>query len=157
MVMVEDNFYTDAPALVLRSTNDFHDRNLLVIDQLVKLVEEKNGKVKFPLLITGFDVKAKSDDGYGIKIVPRDDFQAVFDERLSGKYDCKRFSGVDELGLPKFEYNGKRKWHAKGMGVSGFYLGSYLGLYSMDEDLALSSGEGRIVLVRDGNLEGMLR
>jgi hypothetical protein len=159
--MVRDKFYTDAPALVLRSMNDSYKRNLPIIRQLAEAVENKNGSVKLPVLITGFDVKEiKDDNGYGIALIPRGDFQAVHDMRLHGENSGKKFTDVDELGLPKFDRDGKRIWYTRNQGVSRLCLYRSLNADSCDENLAISFGDGRVVLVSgeatQKNLEGKL-
>jgi len=161
MAMVKDKHYTDTPALVLRSAEDSYEANLPIIKQLVEAVEKLNGKLQLPVMITGFDVKIRKDKGYGITIVSRDDFSAVSDERLRGEYDGKRFTEADELGLPKFDSNGKRTWYARDKGLSGLYLGRGLDAGSDREGLASSNGNGRVVLISgvatQKNLEGKLK
>ena len=161
MGMVKDKFYTDTPALVLRSMDDSYGRNIPIIKQLAEAVENKNGSVKLPVLITGFDVKEiKDDNGYGIALIPRGDFQAVHDMRLHGENSGKKFTDVDELGLPKFDRDGKRIWYARNQGVSRLFLFRYLGAGSINESLANSNSYGRVVLVSgeatQKNLEGKL-
>jgi len=161
MAMVRDKYYTDTPALVLRSIEDDYSANLPIINQLVRAIEKANGKLELPVMVTGFDVKVKKDKGYGIAFVPRDDFKAVSDERLDGSYDGRKFSGVDELGLPKFDSNGNRTWYARSNGLSRLCLGGNLGLDSRDDDLAYLDGYGRVVVVSaEGtakSLEGKLK
>ncbi len=148
MARVKDKHYTDTPALILRSTDDSYERNLPMIAQLVKVIEQANEKLQLPVMVTGFDVKQiRTRKGYGLAIVPRDDFQAVSDERLSGSYDGKKFSDVDEKGIPKFDSNGKRTWYARSNGLSRLCLYRDLGLNSGDSDLANADGDGRVVLV----------
>ncbi len=119
MSMDKDRFYTDAPALVLRSLDDSYKRNLPLIKQISQEVERANGNLELPVMVTGFDVETIEDDkGYGIALVPRDDFRAVYDERLKGEHDTKRFSEVDDLGLPKFDRNGSRTWYTRDSGLS---------------------------------------
>ena len=143
--MVKGKYYTDAPTLVLRSRDDSYDKNLPLIEQLKGLVEQANGRLKLPVMITGFDVKVvENDKGYGIALVPRDDFKAVSDERLKGDFNGKTFSEVDELGLPKFDSKGKRIWYARIAGLSGLSLSRLLNAYSNNENLANSNGNGRI-------------
>ena len=147
MEMIRDKHYTDTPALILRSVEDDYQKNLPIIKQLTQIVEEKNKRLQLPVMITGFDVKVSEKEGYGIVIVPRDDFNAISDNRLSGNYNGIKFSEVDELGLPKFDSNGSRYWYAKSNGLSRLYLNWSLGIYSGDGDLAYSDGDGRVVLV----------
>jgi len=155
--MVKGKYYTDAPTLVLRSRDDSYDKNLPLIEQLKGLVEQANGRLKLPVMITGFDVKVvENDKGYGIALVPRDDFKAVEDERLKGTNGGRAFSEVDESGLPIFNDDGKRTWFARSQGLSRLFLNRVLNAYSINGLLALSNGDGRVVLVTQKNLEGKI-
>jgi len=152
MEMVEDNFYSDTPAIVLRSIEDDHGPDNALIKKLAPMIEDKMGRLKLPVLVTGFDVVPSKDrNGYGLDIVARDDFEVIQDERLLGKYDGKKFSTVDEQGLPNFDRSGSRTWYAKNKGLSGLFLCGSLDLDSRcgDDDLACSAEDGRVVLVRD--------
>ena len=153
MKMVEGNFYSDTPAIVLRSLEDSFKPNNALITYLIPQIEQKMGRLQLPVLITGFDVVSSEDkQGYGLGILLRADFSVLQDERLSG-YDEEKFSTVDKNSLPNFERNGSRTWHARNEGLSRLCLGRDLCLDSGygDDDLADSDGDGRIVLVRDGN------
>ena len=148
MRLIKNNHYSDTPALVLRSTDDTHSKNSTLIKQIAEEAEKRN--VKLPVMVTGFDVAKSPEDknGYGIILVPRDDFAVVNDERLDSKYHGKSFSDVDELGLPNFDENGSRTWYARNKGLSRLYLNRVLDLYSDGGSLANSSDSGRVVLVR---------
>lgn len=147
------SYYTDAPVLVLRSMRDSYKRNLPLIKRIAEEVEEANGKLELPVMISGFDVKHWQEDkkGYGIDIIRRDDFKAIHDERLDGKYNFQRFSEVDNLGLPKFDVAGNRTWHARYQGLSRLCLVRGLVLGSDNEDLAGSDFDGWVVLVKTKN------
>jgi hypothetical protein len=143
---IKDTHYSDAPALVLRTLEDTHRPNQELIDNLKGNVEEAQGSLRLPVLITGFDVEP-AENHYGWQIKPRDDFAVLHDKRLDGKYDGNSFSEADENGLPKFKKNGSRTWFAKDSGLSGLCLGRDLDLYSSGEGLAYSDETGRVVLV----------
>lgn len=145
MRIVKGKYYSGTPALVLRSMKDSNTINLPLVKRVAELAEEKAGKLKFPFMVKGFD----SPESYSV--VPRDDFTVIYDERLDGKYDGKKFSDVDELGLPVFDKGGNRTWYARGEGLSGVYLDSDLGLYSRNDYLAYSDDYGRVVLVSEAN------
>ncbi len=159
MEMVRERFYSDTPAIIFRSIRDGHSPNTRLIEQLAPLIEQKNGKLEFPLLITGFDVVTSEDKrGYGLDIVARDDFEALHDERLSGKYNPGRFSSVDEKGLPNFDKNGKRVWSAYSRGISRLFLdgdfelssnSGFISCYHYPINLASSNDAGRIIIVRE--------
>ena len=142
MEIVKDKHYSDTPSLVLRSERDSYAPNKEVIKELIPHIENKQGKLKLPVLISGLDVALSEDKaGYGWKVIPRDDFSVVYDERLDGKWNGKKFTETDVLGLPLFDTKGSRTWYARDSGISG--LGSYGGGY-----LACSGGSGRVALVR---------
>src|SRR3989344_3279205 len=115
MNRVKENFYTDAPVLILRSLKDSYEKNLPLIKQISELAEQKLGRLELPLMVTGINVAPwkKDKKGYGFKIVPRDDFQVITDERLSSKYNLKKFTDVDDIGLPIFNSNGTRYWFGR--------------------------------------------
>ena len=157
MEMVKNKHYTDTPAVVLRSMEDSYEQNNAIIKTLAPLIEQKNGRLELPVLITGFDVKpSRTKAGYGLKLVPREDFAVLHDERLSGKYRGERFSEVDEQGLPNFDDRGSRIWYARD-GLSRLFLDKYLGLGSRygDGGLAYSNEYGRVVVVRDSTSVGV--
>jgi hypothetical protein len=151
MEMVRGKYYTDSPTLVVRSENDSYERNLSLIARILPYVEEANGKVEFPFMISGFDVEQLVEDkkGYGVDILRRDDFKAVIDDRLLGKWNEYKFNNVDEVGLPvDFDKkNGIRTWYVRDNGLSWFCLYWDLGLNSSGADLQDSYAGGRVVLV----------
>lgn len=147
MSMVKGKFYTDSPTLILRSLEDSNSKNLPLIEKIVQEVERVNGSLKLPVMVSGFDVQPSQDDGYKIMIVPRDDFLAIHDERLSGDYHGEKFSEVDELGLPKFDKKGARIWYARNQGLSRSCLGTDLSVFSNNEYLDDSISYGRVVIV----------
>ena len=151
MNRVKGKFYTDAPVLILRSLKDSYENNLPLIKQISELAEQKLGRLELPLMVTGINVVPwkKDTKGYGFKIVPRDDFKVITDKRLSSKYNCKRFTDVDDIGLPIFNSNGTRTWYLKQEGLSSLCLYGDLGVYSDVVDLAVTGGGGRVVLVSD--------
>ena len=156
MQMIKDNHYADAPILVLRTTKDSYERNQSLINQLTQQIEEANGKLELPVMISGFDVQPSEtpQQGYGIEIVPRADFQAISDERLAHKNNGKRFTNVDELGLPIFDKNGTRTFYTRNQGLSRLYLDGDLDLGSGDENLSYSNSNGRVVVVSAEGTEG---
>jgi hypothetical protein len=149
MGMVKGRYYIDTPAFVLRTIEDSNSKNLSLIKRIAEEVEKVNGKLELPVIVTGFDVISLEEDktGYGLDLVARDDFNAVHDNRLKGEYNLKRFSEVDELGLPKFDDNGSRTWYARQKGVSRLSLNRNLDLISDSGYLAGSDDTGRVALI----------
>ena len=142
--------YTDASALILRSMDDSYEENIFLIKRIAEEVEKRNEKLELPVMITGFDVKPSNDKGYGLDITAREDFKAIHDDRLEGKFNGQRFSEVDKIGLPIFNKKGKRTWVTRENGLSRLSLGGDLDLGSIDGRLALSDDAGRVVLFSGG-------
>ena len=107
-------------------------------------------------MISGFDVQPSEtpQQGYGINIIPRTDFTAIPDERLAHKNNRKRFTNVDDLGLPIFDKNGTRTFYTRNQGLSRLYLGRNLDLDSGIGDLSYSDSDGRVVVVSAEGTEG---
>ena len=149
MNMVRDRYYADAPVLILRTMKDSYQKNLPLIKRIAEIAEEANGRLELPLIVSGIDFKPWPEDeqGYKIDIVKRDDFTAIHDERLEGKYNGESFLEVDKIGLPKFDKKGTRTWYARNEGLSGVYLDGSLDLLSGSQYLASSNPDGRVVLV----------
>lgn len=149
MKMIEGEHYSDSAALVFRSMEDSYEKNKPLIKRLAKEVEEANGRLELPVLITGFDFTEWPEDkeGYGIDILVRDDFKAIHDKRLDGKYNGSKFIEIDELGLPRFDSNGKHIWFARNQGLSGLCVNRNLDVISSNRSLAGSLSDGRVVVV----------
>ena len=147
MKLIQDKYYTDAPALVVRSETDpNYPKNNRLIRRILDQASRFNPK--FPFMVTGFDaVQLEDKEGYGIDIVARDDFQVTEDERLLGKYSGSKFSDVDEQGFPLFDRNGSITWYARDKGLSRLYLNRNLDANSNNDDLANSNDNGRVVLI----------
>ncbi|MFI5241355.1 MAG: hypothetical protein ACHQUA_02875, partial [Microgenomates group bacterium] len=145
MRIARDRFYIDSRNLVVRSNTDPHfSRNDALLKQIYELAEEKEGNVKSPFMIECFTFvpDRKDKTGYGLKIVPLSDFKVTQDERFNGEHSGKKFSEVDELGIPKFYASGNRTWYAKDKGLSRLCLDGYLGLVSGNGLLAGSNDVG---------------
>ncbi len=142
MQMSAGKHYLDTPAFVARSHKDSDfPENQPLLEQIISIVEDKQGKVNFPFLVRGFD----SQERY--RIIPRDDFGVVEDERLDGKYLGKSFNKVDKEGLPIFVKSGKIIWSARDEGLSVLFSGGGLVLNSSVGVLSYSDDGGRVVLL----------
>ena len=89
----------------------------------------------------------ETEEGYKLVFELGKNTEVIEDERLDGKYNGKRFSKVDRIGLPLFDENGERTWYARNNGLSRLYLGKSGSLNSDSEYLANSVVAGRVVLV----------
>ena len=124
MRIAKDKYYIDSRNLVARSEEDSFSKNNSLLKTICGLVEAKDGTVKFPFMIEVFNFVPNPEDktGYGLSIVAGPDFNVIQDERFEGKYSGKRFTEVDESGIPLFDKNGTRRWSAKDNGLSNLYL-----------------------------------
>ncbi|MFH1585320.1 MAG: hypothetical protein ABIB79_00955 [archaeon] len=146
--MVKLRYYTDFQDLVVHSSKHTYYRDKKLLQNLIETVEEKVGNVKFPFKVTGMITvpwEEDSEEGYGLRFVPTDDFDYVSDKRLNEESGSK-FDNVDEKGIPKFTRNGSRRWYSKSNGLSRLYLNRNLDLDSDDDNLAYSNDNGRVVL-----------
>ena len=148
--LIKNKYYTDFNALVVRSNKPSVEKNTNILQDIIETTKQKQRKIKFPFMITGFYVKPfpEDSDNYGLKFIPSPDFNYIEDERLDGtKYPTNTmFNKVDDLGLPIFDENGTRTWYSKQTGLSWFYLYSDSGLFS-NGGLAYSNSVGRVAFV----------
>lgn len=147
--LISGKYYTDFNASCVREKEPSYEKSKGLWKRIIELAEEKEGSVKFPFMIQGFYILPDAnEENYKLKIVSAPDFKVIFDERLFGKYNERKFNSVDKIGLPIFDENGKRTYYSRDDGLSGLFLGRYLGLYSNNDDLASSYDDGRVVLVK---------
>lgn len=150
MAIAKGEYHINPRTLVARSSTDYYERNNPLLKTIYELVEEELGTIIYPFMIEGFNFVPNEEDteSYGLKLVPTEEFKVVQDERLGGEYNGKSFSEVDELGIPKFDIDGSRKWFTREEGLSILYLGWSLDLNSYNENLVRSGDDGRVVLVK---------
>ncbi len=150
--MVRGKYYIDSQALVLRGTTDsYNSKN----DPLARFLAEQEGVdlsrlEREPALIYGFDLKLdESKEGYGLLVVPSDNFTVHHDDRLNNKWNGYRFNNVDEMGLPtNLDKNkGSRTFYTRDSGLSRLDLGRGLDLGSGWNDLGNSDSDGRVVVL----------
>ena len=150
MEITKGKYYIDSRNLVVRSPRDSdHFQNNRLLRQIYELAEDKEGNVKDGFMIEGFTFIPDENDkkGYGLKIVPLEDFKVIQDDRFVG-HNGDNFSEVDEFGIPNFDKNGDRIWYAKSNGLSRLYLDRDLGLGSGNYNLGNSNDIGRVVLLK---------
>jgi len=150
--LIQGKYYTDFNANCVHKNKPSYEKNNGLWRKVIELAEKTNGDVKYPFMIQGFyNVSDKSEENYGVKIVPASNFKIIEDDRLSEKYNGWKFDNVDENGLPLNldKLKGGRTWHTGNEGLLGFNLDRYSGLGSWDGDLAGSVDDGRVVFVDD--------
>lgn len=143
---VKGKYFSVVPGLVLGTLKDRYAPNAELIPNLRNHVEQAQGILRLPALVTGFDV-VPADNQYGWEFTPRDDFKVLEDERFGIKYNRKTFTEADEIGLPMFDRKGSRTWYSGGQGLSKLFLSSDFSLRANDGYLDSSSEIGRVVLV----------
>jgi hypothetical protein len=151
MRIAQGKHYIDSRNLVVRSREDPNwSKNNSLLKTIYELAEQKEGSIKHPFMIEGFNFVSNSEDknGYGLNLVANSDFKVIQDERFDGKYNGKSFSEFDELGIPKFDKNGSRTWYAKDKGLSRLFLYGFLDLGSYDDILTDSGDVGRVVFLK---------
>jgi len=169
-------YQIDARNLVITSSRGGDESKNLLLEQICNIVEEKEGRVKFPFMIEGFsyvpseqgytkhyiancdfaeaaDIIASGNFTYGIDIVANDDFRIIQDKRFLPKHDKKTFSEVDERGLPKFDKKGDRTWNVDPGSLSRVFLDDGLGLSCNFMPLDYKFIIGRVLIKNDANIQ----
>jgi hypothetical protein len=150
--LIKGRYYTDFNSLVAQEKKPSNERNTGLWKRVIELAEEKLGRSpQFPFRIDGFYVQPdETEKGYGIKIVPADNFQIVEDERFSSKYNRKKFTIVDKNGVPAdLGDNGRRTNFIRDNGLSRVCLSGAGDLGASYDYLADSNDYGRVVLIAD--------
>lgn len=153
--LTEGKYYTDFNTLVLRekSPPEGSDNKKLWI-KIIETLEKRKLKIKFPFMIQGFGISPNKDQtGYGIDIIPLENFEAIHDPRLSKKYDRWRFNKIDKDGLPGDLSKNKegRILYTNEDGLTRLTLGRFKGLFAGYEYISMthSSKDGRIILIKE--------
>ena len=148
--LIDGRFYADFNALVLRIRGDSYAPNDSLAKDLADKIEQKQGKLKLPVMVVRPIVRYAENLEYGFIFDLEDVTTVIEDERLDEKkYPTgMKFDNVDKIGLPLFDKKGKRTWYAREDGLSRLFLYCNLDLNSLDEHLADSLDNGRVVLVR---------
>src|SRR3989344_3018633 len=147
--LVKDRFYTDFNALILRTAGDSYSPSDKIAKDLAEKIENREGKLKLPVVIVRPLVRySEGSSSYDLVFDLDNKTQVIEDERLDGKkYPTgMKFNNVDDLGLPLFDKNGARTWHAREDGLSRLDLDGYLDLDSDDGNLRDSRGSGGVVV-----------
>ena len=145
------NTYEDM-GLILRTdgddfkNNDYNARNLY--EQLKN--RDITPSEDNPVLISlrGLVLKKDKESHYGLIHLLGDDAKIVQAKELSHKNYGKKFSKVDERGIPIFDKSGSRTFYARQGGLDRVCLYRSLDLYSNSRDLAGSCADGRVAVAK---------
>lgn len=140
--------------LVLRTAGDSHAPNDYLAKNLAEQIrarDAKMGKLNKPVVINLRDVTLvnDADSKYGLAFKLREGampYEAPVLKR-EGRFETADINA--KTGLPKeTRSSGSRTLWTRDNGLSRLYLVNVLDVYSNDENLAFSNGDGRVVLVR---------
>ena len=151
--LIENRFYIDPKALILRGTRESYEKNIPLANHLTDLVGEHGiTNLSTPVLITGYDIAPWPEDekGYGIKIVPIEgEFEVIQSDKLTTRYNEWRFNsfGVDNLPGHLDKNNGRFTWLTSDRRLCRFFV-YWDGVACADDEYLDCSGEfGRVVVV----------
>ncbi|MEK6872074.1 MAG: hypothetical protein AABX16_04185 [Nanoarchaeota archaeon] len=141
--------YEDAPALVLRSAIDSHAQNNYLAQSLAKIISPN---FNHAVVLNGLEIKSDTDSKYGLSFIPGAKFEYFEAPELDHTNNGKKFSHLDQRGMPIFDKEGNRTLYTRDSGLSRVYLGGVLVADASDEHLASSNDFGRVVVI--DNAEG---
>lgn len=144
--------HADFNALILRTAGDSHAPNDKIAKDLTEKVENKQGRLNFPIMIVRPLVRySQGGSDYDLVFDLDNKTQIIEDERLDGKKfpTEMKFNNVDDLGLPLFDKNGTRTWYARNDGLSGLSMYVDLALCSDNVHLQGSYVNGKVIVVSD--------
>jgi len=102
--LIKKFYVIELNAIVVHHKVPFYKENNNLWKKLIELAKREKGEVRFPFIVQGFytfpDLNEKE---YGVKILPTPNFKIIEDERLSIKYNGKKFKSFDESGFPSLE------------------------------------------------------
>ncbi len=151
--------YEDVPSVVLRSNGDSYEPNDYLAKYLAKKIKKET--LKHPLVLNGLKLKEDSNSAYGLILEPSENFDVFEASELDYKNNLKKFSKLDERGMPIFDDRGSRILYTKNDGLCRLFSNDVLGLDSNDEHLEYSIAHGRVVVVSpewaEKNLGGYLQ
>ena len=146
---LEDN-YVDT-ALVIRSKNDTYKKNIPLIEnlafQLTKREYEFTAEKPLMIPLIGLNL-INANTPYGLDFELRKDAKIYRAPQLSEIHNIKRFSKVNNIGLPIFSERGRILYAKKG-GISKVGLDMSLDFEASWNNLEYSTPKGRIVIVKD--------
>ncbi|MBS3066388.1 hypothetical protein J4205_01070 [Candidatus Pacearchaeota archaeon] len=136
--------YEDVASVVLRSNGDSHNPNDLLAKELAKSIDRS---FEHSYVLTGLKLKEDDNSQYGLILVPGKNFEYFKAPELDHLNNQKKFSRVDERGIPIFEDNGSKTLYTRQDGLSRFFIYGYSYLFSYNWLLSDSDSDGRVVVV----------
>ena len=132
--------------LVLRSEDN---PNSYLANDLVSQVKSRNKKQKLPVMIplAGLELRSDGNSNQGLAFNLREDAEIVYAPILNkpGSFNSEDIN--EETGLPKRTEGGNRTLYTINSGLSGLCFSGDLDLYSDNDVLTGSNGNGRVVAV----------
>lgn len=146
------NFYVDAPAVVLRSVSDSHRPNDYLARQLAGLIQV--GSLNAPLIIEGLGIRKDSSSEYGLSFIGTERLRVIEAPAFSPENNGRKFDGIDPDYKITFSPSGKRTLLTRGEGLSRLFYSQNFCVNSSEKDLSTQGSNGRILLV-DHYLNGI--
>ena len=151
-VLSENNLTTKFPELIINDISKPKEEEPAIREDLINLVEEKEGDVKFPFKVYGLSLSYDSNISDGcIRVVPSknnlENMTIVHSDKFSKKHNNKRFNEVDKFGNPIFDEEGKREWYiSPDLRLTNLRIDENSNLLSLG-NLFHNYGDHRIILV----------
>ena len=137
--------YEDVASVALRSSGDSQSQNDLPAKKLAKSIKKRN--IKHTYVLNGLELKEDKDSDYGLVLVPGDNFEYFEAPELDHTNNQRKFSKVDERGIPIFDDNGDKTLYTREGGLSWLFVNSFSDLLSYYRGLSYSGSYGRVVVV----------
>ena len=143
--------YEDIPSVVLRSNGDSYKPNDYLAKSLAEVIKERD--FKHSLILNGLELKADENSHYGLILVPGEKFKRIEAPDFDYENNKRRFSRLDEKGLPIFSEEGNKTFYASKNGLCRLSLNDYLYLNSDNGPLVNSGSHGRVVFINSEGAE----
>ena len=137
--------YEDIPSVVLRSNEGSYEPNNYLTKSLAEVIKERD--FKHSLILNGLELKADENSYYGLILVPGEEFERIEAPDFDYKNNGRRFSRLDEKGIPIFDENGNRMFYVRKDGLSRIFLDGVLDMFSDNDLLADLDSHGRVVVL----------
>lgn len=136
--------YEDTYSVILRSAGDTNSNNDALAKGLVKKLKIK--RFTEPLIIEGLGLVESAQSAYGLDFKLTNRTNVVKAPDFSHANNQRKFTGINPDYTINFADLGNRTLYTRPNGLSGVYLDRNLDLVSNNDDLAYSSGNGRVLV-----------
>ncbi len=129
-------------------------KNEYLARDIIGQIKERNGKVDFPTRLNLNELELETDNNapQGLAFRLTDKTQIVVAQELAQEYPLKKFSKLDQRGIPIFENEGKHTFYAGPPANSGLHVlirDRDSDLCTWYWDLVDSDASGRVLVCRE--------